>query len=355
MNREQYIELSNQLLNDTNFYLQLKRDPTSTYQQKANKLISELKSKKLIDDNQAHSLRIYNHITPKFYGQPKIHKPMLSLRPIISSIDAPNSKLASFLSKILTNAYNVNNPYYVPDSFTFAEEFQNFQLPNNFILVSFDVISLFTNIPLDLIKTIIEKNWTTISNYTNIPLNEFLNILKLIFDTTYCLFNGSYYKQIKGTPMGSILSPILAQYVMDDLIENCKTKLNFQFPFIKKYVDDIICSIPNNYIQETLNIFNNYNRHIQFTIEEETNNSVPFLDTKLIRLPDNKIMIDWYIKPTSSQQYINYYSQHSIKIKTNLILTQKLRIQKISHPSLIKNNLKKLFTIFQNNSYPDHI
>lgn len=70
---------------------------------------------------------------------------------------------------------------------------------------------------------------------------------------------------IINTPMCSILSYVQAQYVMHDLIENCITKLNFEFPFIKKYVDDI----PNTSIQETLDIYNNHNRHIQFTIEEE--------------------------------------------------------------------------------------
>ena len=80
---------------------------------------------------------------------------------------------------------------------------------------------------------------------------------------------------------------------MDDPLDDIIPKLPFNLPFIKKYVDDLILAIPRNNTDTILIIFNSYNNHIQFTIEEENNQSVSFLDTKLIRNQDNQIMLDW--------------------------------------------------------------
>ncbi|XP_072392500.1 uncharacterized protein [Diabrotica undecimpunctata] len=102
MYKNDYIENSNSLLNDTKSNIKLKNSPVCTLQQKANKLVSDLASSKSITTEFAKSLKIYNAVAPRFYTLPKVHKPTLSMRPIVSSIDAPNSKLAKHLTDILT-------------------------------------------------------------------------------------------------------------------------------------------------------------------------------------------------------------------------------------------------------------
>lgn len=125
---------------------------------------------------------------------------------------------------------------------------------------------------------------------------------------------------------------------MDDLIDACIPKLSFEIPFLKKFVDDIVCSIPENRVDEILQVFNSYDSNIQFTVEVEKDRSVPFLDTKLIRSSENRIILDWYIKPTSSGRHLNYNSFHTEKIKINLVLALKNRIKRVSHPTLRNKN-----------------
>lgn len=91
LNKNAYTQLSQTILDDPSYYQVLPRDPTISIQNRANKLVSKLKSLNLIDDNSAKKLRICNQTSPKFYGLPKIHKETLSVRPIISSINSPNS------------------------------------------------------------------------------------------------------------------------------------------------------------------------------------------------------------------------------------------------------------------------
>lgn len=354
MNKKDYVELSNSLLSDQKYYAPLRKDPTCSLQQKANKIISKLKKEEKITPEMAKQLTIYNSAPARYYGLPKIHKPQLALRPIISCISSPNSKISQLITDILTRAYDKDNRYYIPDSFHFSNLVNNMVLPPGFVIVSFDVVSLFTNIPVNLFLDIITKKWPSIQEHTSIPLEDFKQLASFVFESTYFTFDNRFYQQIFGTPMGSKVSPIAAQYVMDEVLDTCISVLDFEIPFIKKYVDDIICAIPSDSVQYTLEVLNSYHPNIQFTIEQETNHSVPFLDTLVIR-QDQTVKTDWYMKPTASGRYINYHSYHPKKMKFNTIINLKNRIMKVSHPDFINANLEKLYNIAKNNSYPPRL
>ena len=59
--------------------------------------------------------------------------------------------------------------------------------------------------------------------------------------------------------MGSPISGLFADLVMDDLESECLQKLSFKPTFFYRYVDDIITCIPNSELNEMLNTFNSYN------------------------------------------------------------------------------------------------
>lgn len=114
--------------------------------------------------------------------------------------------------------------------------------------MSFDVISLFTNIPTHLAMRIIINKWDEIQHNTNIPKNKFQNILNFCLkDNNYFTCNGGFYAQTFGMPMGNPLSPTIADVVMDDLLDNTildlKKNFNIDIKFIVKYVDDIFAII----------------------------------------------------------------------------------------------------------------
>jgi len=78
-------------------------------------------------------------------------------------------------------------------------------------------------VPQDLAIESIINRWTLIEKNTNISMEDFISAIKLILSSTFFtilqFFNNKTYRQIFGTPMGSPLSPIIADIVLQDLEE----------------------------------------------------------------------------------------------------------------------------------------
>ncbi|XP_018364041.1 PREDICTED: uncharacterized protein LOC108761811 [Trachymyrmex cornetzi] len=98
-------------------------------------------------------------------------------------------------------------------------------------LVSLDVVSLFTNVPLELAMEALSNRWGHIEKSCKIPKEKFLKTVQLILDSTYFTFDKQIYKQTFGTPMGSPLSPIIADMVMQDLESRVLSTIEFPVLF----------------------------------------------------------------------------------------------------------------------------
>lgn len=85
---------------------------------------------------------------PRIYGLPKIHKEGVPLRPIVNTIGSPTYELAKYVARILRSLVG-NTDSFIKDSQDFVNLIKNERLNPNDMIVSFDVVSLFTNIPLD--------------------------------------------------------------------------------------------------------------------------------------------------------------------------------------------------------------
>ena len=95
-------------------------------------------------------LMALNSYGTKVYGTPKMRKFSPSdsfpkLRPIVSSIGTFNYNLARSLCDLLSPL--VPNDYSCKGTFSFVSQIKNANLSKKF-LVSYDLTSLFTNIPL---------------------------------------------------------------------------------------------------------------------------------------------------------------------------------------------------------------
>jgi len=116
-----------------------------------------------------------------------------------------------------------------------------------------------------------------------------LNAIELVLSSTSFKFNGKYYEQIYGSPMCSPLSPILADIVMEDLEVHCLRKMEFKIHTYYRHVDDIFLIIPKSKIETVLKTFNEYHPRLKFTHELESNKSIGFLNTLVMKGEDGRI------------------------------------------------------------------
>ena len=97
-------------------------------------------------------------------------------------------------------------------------------LIEGYIFVSFDVVSLFTNVSLQkTIDIILKKFYVEKVMNTTIKKNSMRKLIKDTCKKTVFAFDNEIYKQIDGVSMGSPLAPVLANIIMTEL-ENTMIK-----------------------------------------------------------------------------------------------------------------------------------
>ena len=180
------------------------------------------------------------------YGLPKTHKENLSMRPILSATGTYNYALAKWLDEKL-KPLSINR-FTITDTFAFATEMKETKLNEEDILVSFDVSSLFTNVPLKETITILAKkafteNWFNETYDLNIKDSDLVTLLQFATKDQLLQFEGNLYQQIDGVAMGSPLGPLMANAFLFSLDE--KLERDNKLPYLyRRYVDDTITAMP---------------------------------------------------------------------------------------------------------------
>ncbi|XP_044755871.1 uncharacterized protein LOC123314576 [Coccinella septempunctata] len=349
--KTEYVQHMKAMLEDSTTYAILPSDPTQKYQKSANNLIQELLDTEIIEPGYARKLKRHNSVIPKMYGLRKTHKPNVCYRPVVSCVDSPIYNLACFVHDTLaplasTFTYNIKN------SLEFVQFARTVSLPPDYMLVSLDIVSLFTNVPKQLVQDIIKKNWSVISAYTEIPFRLFNNIIVHIFETSYFTFDGIIYKQLDGTAMGNPASPILANLVVNEVIFVVLNTLSFRVEFLKLYVDDTIAAIPKNATSELLDKFNGFHHKLKFTMELEVDQKINFLDLTVMRNSNGSICTNWYTKPTASGRILNYFSEHSTVQKVGIIKNLMFRAYSLSDVDFHRINEVVIKKLLRDNNYP---
>ena len=149
-------------------------------------------------------------------------------------------------------------------------------LINTMYMISFDVMSLFTNIPLNECIDL-AVSYTTKGN-TKLKLSkaDLTKLFTIATAQTHFLFNGKVHDKIDGVAMGSPNAPVLANLFMGHYenlwLNECKCP---SVHFFRRYVGDTFALLPVNM---RLYFSLNFSIHNMTTLtKEETNNTLAFL------------------------------------------------------------------------------
>lgn len=351
--RDCYVEKVKNELNNDKYYEKLPRDPSNALKNIMSKLIKSwtekgvfdcLNSPYIIESNLAHTT------ISRAYGLIKIHKEHHPARVVVSTIGSPTYVFDKFISKLFTQ-FLPRPKYSLKNSLQLKNCLNNLHIPEGHILISLDVVSLFTNVHSDLVISAIKKKWVYLRNCLPLTLEEFLEGIKTLLNSTFFKFDEEFFHQLIGSPMGGNSSPWFAELVLEQLEVACLEELRESILFYRRYVDDCFLIVKESDTELILNTFNNYNNFLKFTIEKETDNSINFLDMRIIRC-DNKILTDWYQKPTATGRYINFNSHHPLTMKKALVYNLTDKAILLSHFQFHDKNLELIKNFLSYNNYP---
>ena len=159
LEREDYNNKARDLLN-TPAYKEIPKDPTNRIKTQLITKLRKIKKDSKLDEGMYRTMYPTGCVLPKFYGLPKIHKTGTPLRPIVSSRGSVTYGAAKVLTRVIQPLVGKS--------------------PNH-IQVIYNIIEL----------------------------------LGFCLHNTYFSFQNKFYEQVEGAPMGSPVSPIIANLYME--------------------------------------------------------------------------------------------------------------------------------------------
>ena len=173
-------------------------------------------------------------------------------------------------------------------------------------MVSFDVKSLFANVPLDrTIDIVLRRIYDKHELQTSIARSEMKKLLILCAKNVHFTFDNVIKVQNDGMAMGSPLRPVLSDIFMIELETSLSPELIDYIQFWKRYVDDTICFIKVGSVNYILSVLNSFDVNIKFTYELEHDGKLPFIDVLLCR-SGKKIYTTVYRKAINDDVYLNW-------------------------------------------------
>ena len=207
-------------------------------------------------------------------------------------------------------------------------------------MVSFDVKSLFTNIPIAETIDVIRDHSTGPNPLFDLPINPtvFCDLLHVLTSYNQFNFEGTYYRQSSGVPMGSSLSPAMSNIFMEHFETSLMDEIipaNMKPSFWMRYVDDVLCCFEDiSKLDDFLALLNSIRESITFTVElskiseadgtlhdllTNVHESIPFLELNVMRLFDGTYTFSIFRKPCHVGNYIHAYSYQPLFQKQSVI------------------------------------
>lgn len=351
MDKSDYIDKMGELLADENVYKKKKNGYAKSESEKFNKSARKILKKSKLGKTLLHTLE-EEPAPPKMKGLPKVHKPGIPMRPITSGIGSAPHRLAKILAKPLTKVLGSVSDAHLRNSGDLLNRLKELDFTDK-KLASFDVKALFTNVPIEGAIKAIEKALTTVSS-DNLPLpkNDYLALVRLCLKFNPFVFNDEEYAQHEGLAMGSPLSPVAACLFMEILEQDQLVKIMGPGTSWFRYVDDVLVIVPKDQdLNEKLHQINTVHSNIEFTLEEELNGMIPFLDTMIIR-EMNKVQFRVFRKSTNKEDYIHFYSAHSTRTKSGIVIGFFLRALRICSDEYVEEEINHIFRVFTKLKYP---
>ena len=269
----------------------------------------------------------YNFDIPEFYIIPKIHKLPLKGRPIVPSYNWMTTDAAIWVDQMMQPLVK-SIPWILPNSLECVKELETLCIYDQDIeLVAADVESMYTNI--DLLEAVPLIAETFFANHKYKVL--IIGLLKWILENNYFSFQGTMYRQIRGTAMGSNVAPCFANLFLAAYEKKWMADLGHLFPCkYYRYLDDVffVYTQGRDKLAQWCRAMNETSPSLRFTFDIGT--TVTFLDLEISVGTRHKrsFQLDYNLfdKPTNRHLYTDPSSNQPDKYKFSWITGENIRL-----------------------------
>jgi hypothetical protein len=198
-------------------------------------------SKNLIPKEERWKYTTMNPKAPTITGHIKIHKTGHPIRPVINWRQAPAFKLAKALNQNLKLLTPLPYAHNIQNTMELINKLKDIQISPQHALASLDIANLYTNIPVNETKTIINK--AMIKQKINPSTRkELLKWFDAVTEQNYFTYNNNTIIQEDGLAMGAPTSGLLAEFFLQHLESTHIPKLTIKHKLAGyyRYMDDIL-------------------------------------------------------------------------------------------------------------------
>ena len=354
-----YGKLGEDHLNDESVYEKTRSINPSTIEKKINNAWKSIGKKRNLPQRMIYSFRTTNSTIPQFYHLVKTHKngPQIKIRPIVSCVQSPQSKIMWLMTKILTPllqtvpAHLTSSSDLIHRIGNLSHSYNEFHYP-----FSLDVEALYTSVPpSEAVKYAIgQLQASDLSTYGLLP-DDIEELLKCIISNFFFTYQGKMYRQKGGLPMGTSISGPLAILYMD-MLEKKFLLTSPTLSIYARYVDDIFIITKSK--EEADNIFhtiNSIDHNINFTIEYPKDNKKLSLLDFTITIDHESADFEFYKKSAKKPLFVHHDSALPNQQKQNIISNEMTRItERCTKDSTKAAKLKQFDKLLQRNGYPEN-
>ena len=320
---QDYLRECENQLTDINVYEKVEGDLVTATNKKICKVLDNMIKKKEIDEKLANYLYIKLPQLGRFYLLPKIHKRTMSVpgRPVISNNSIATENILAFLDFHLKPLVT-KVPHILEDTCDFLTRITEIKdLPEDALLVSFDVVRLYLYIPHEEDIEIMEE-FLNQSEVKDISTKSLCDLAAIILKNNFFEIGDKVYHQLLGTAIGTKFAPTYANLFMTGLEKKIFGNTNFKPLLWLQYLDDIFCIWTEGFdrLQEFYQYLNSFHSTIKFTMEF-SKEQINFLDAKISQ-KEGTLQTDLHCKSTDTHQFLHFRSCHCYSYKKSILYGQ---------------------------------
>ena len=238
--------------------------------------LSQLKKEGKVSEELFEQLRPTGSQPPRLYGLAKVHKIGVPVRPVLSMPGSPYHptarKVAEWLSVVPEAQINSSSKQV-------SDKTRTVRLEDDEVMVSFDVVSLYTHVPVkESIQCAADLLYAGDLKTPPVDKETFVRLAELSSVNVIMSTHDGYYRQRDGLAMGSPSAPHLANV----WLQKHEPIIKDDAKMYERYMDDILRSIKKNRVESKLAEINNLHPSLKFTIENEQSGKLPLLDMCIV-------------------------------------------------------------------------